>query len=457
MNGKRTAAVYGVLRLFEVRLLEVRLLQAPLFDAPLSGRLGIVVHVVDSVSAAQARRIALAAQGFGRQGFGRQRLGRQDSGEQDLGGQGRQVGTRQLNQLIRRLGVLQLDSVNVFERSHYLPVFARLGAYDRSILDTLTFGARSRYTEAWAHQAAIIPVESWPLWRWAMDERREPTNTWGRWAEAHAPMLDFLRTELAEKGPLPAGKIEHEANARTGPWWGWSEVKTGLECLFMFGEVVAAGRTRFERTYALAEHSLPSEIVDRIIPKRDATRELVRSGAEALGIGTVRDIADYWRLSQSVTKTALGELVDSGDVLPVRVEGWQQAYLHRDARIPRRIDHLALLSPFDPIVWERARALRMFDFHYRIEIYTPAAKRIFGYYTLPLLQDDAIVGRIDLKTDRQNSVLLVQSAWREAGASIDLDRVAMLLRDTAAWQGMDEISVVGRGDLSADLAGVLGA
>ncbi len=390
------------------------------------------------MSAAQARRIALAAQGFGRATQG-------------------PVGTRQLNGLIRRLGVLQLDSVNVFERSHYLPVFARLGAYDKTLLDTLTFGRRSNYTEAWAHQAAIIPVESWPLWRWAMDARREPTSGWGRWAEANGPMLDFLRAELAEKGPLPAGRIEHDANVRKGPWWGWSDVKTGLECLFMFGEVVTAGRTRFERTYALAEQRLPAEIIGRSIPKHDAVRELVRSGAEALGIGTVRDIADYWRLPQALTKVALAELVELGDLRPVSVDGWgAPAFLHRDARIPRRISHTALLSPFDPIVWERSRALRMFDFHYRIEIYTPAPKRVYGYYTLPLLVDDALVGRIDLKTDRQNCVLLVQSAWREAGAAVDLDRVAALLRETAAWQGMERIEVVGRGDLSADLAGALG-
>lgn len=393
--------------------------------------------VIGTVSAPQARRIALAAQGFGR-------------------GAVPSVGTRQLNLLIQRLRVLQLDSVNVFERSHYLPVFARLGAYDKSLLDTLTLGRRSNYTEAWAHQAAIIPVESWPLWRWAMDERRQPASNWGRWAEANAPMLDFLRAELAEKGPLPAGSIEHDANVRTGPWWGWSDVKTGLECLFMFGEVVTAGRTRFERTYALAEQRLPAEILGRVILKRDAVRELVRSAAEALGIGTVRDIADYWRLPQADTRAALSDLIDSGDVVPASVEGWgMPAFLHRDARIPRRIDHLALLSPFDPIVWERGRAERMFHFHYRIEIYTPAIKRVFGYYTLPLLQDDALVGRIDLKSDRQNSVLLVQSAWREAGARVDLDRVAALLRETAAWQGMERISVVGRGDLSADIAGAL--
>ena len=397
-------------------------------------------NMVDTVSAGQARRIALAAQGFGRTA--------------SAGSTG--TGTRQLNLLIQKLGVLQLDSVNVFERSHYLPVFARLGGYDKALLDRLTFGPRSHYTEAWAHQAAIIPVQSWPLWRWAMDARRTPTSNWGRWANANGPMLEFLRSELAAKGPLAAGKIEHDATVRKGPWWGWSDVKTGLECLFMTGEVVTAGRTRFERIYALAEHQLPAEIIDRSIPKHDAVRELVRSGAQALGIGTVRDIADYWRLPQALTKAALAELVDSGDLTPVAVEGWGATYLHRDARVPRRIEHSALLSPFDPIVWERARALRMFGFHYRIEIYTPASKRIFGYYTLPLLMDDAIVGRIDLKTDRQNGVLLVQSAWREAGAIIDLERVAALLRDTAHWQGMERIIVVGPGDLSAELAGALG-
>ncbi|MGL4340214.1 MAG: winged helix-turn-helix domain-containing protein [Rhodoglobus sp.] len=420
--------------------------------------------MTESVSAAQARRIALAAQGFGRPHA--------------------QVGTRQLNQVIRRLGVLQLDSVNVFERSHYLPVFARLGPYDKSLLDQLTFSRRSGYTEAWAHQAAIIPVESWPLWRWAMDARRQPTSHWGRWAEAHAPMLNFLRSELATAGPLTARSVEHESNVRTGPWWGWSDVKTGLECLFMFGEVVTAGRVRFERVYALAEQRLPAEIINRTIPKHDAVRELVRRGAQALGIGTVRDIADYWRLPQATTRVAINELVDSGDLVPVTVGtprtagsgtahtrtstkssggpspsrdgAWGiAAFLHRDARIPRRIEHAALLSPFDPVVWERARALRMFDFHYRIEIYTPASQRIFGYYSLPLLIDEAIVGRIDLKTDRQSRTLLVQSAWRQPGAFIDLERVTALLRDTATWQGMEGIKVMGRGDLSPELSAAL--
>ncbi len=388
------------------------------------------------LSAAQARRIALASQGFGTPAPA--------------------VGTRQLNATLRRLAALQLDSVNAFERSHYLPIFARLGPYDKTALDRLTFGNRSDYTESWAHQAAIIPVESWPLWRWAMRERRAITNTWGEWAAEHGDMLDFLRAELREKGPLTAREVEHDANVRRGPWWGWSDVKTGLETLFMFGEVVTAGRERFERRYDLAERRLAASVLGRDIAKPDAVRELVRVATQALGVGTVRDIADYFRLMQDVTKTALTELVESGDIVPVTVEGWgRQAFLHRDARVPRRIEATALLSPFDPIVWERERALRMFGFHYRIEIYTPAHKRTFGYYTMPLLIDEALVGRIDLKSDRQARVLRVQSAWREPGHAVDLERTAELLRRTAAWQGMEEIEVVDRGDLAGELKLVL--
>jgi uncharacterized protein YcaQ len=389
------------------------------------------------LSAAQARRIALCAQGFG--------------------GPASTAGTRQLNATLRRLAALQLDSVNVFERSHYLPIFARLGAYDKAALDRLTFGNRSDYTEAWAHQAAIIPVESWPLWRWAMQERRAITNNWGEWAAEHGDMLDFLRAELRDKGPLTARQVEHDANVRRGPWWGWSDVKTGLETLFMFGEVVTAGRERFERRYDLAERRLPASVLSRDIPKRDAVRELVRVATRALGVGTLRDIADYFRLMQDVTKTALNELVESGEVVPVTVEGWgRPAFMHRDTRVPRHIETTALLSPFDPIVWERERALRMFDFHYRIEIYTPAPKRVYGYYTMPLLIDEALVGRIDLKSDRQARVLRVQSAWREPGHEVDLDRTAQLLERTAAWQGMDAIEVADRGDLAGELKLALG-
>lgn len=393
--------------------------------------------MVDSVSPAQARRIALSAQAIGRPRA--------------------TVGTRQLNLLVERLKLLQLDSVNVFERSHYLPVFARLGSYDKALLDRLTFASPQKYIEYWAHEAAVIPMSDWPLWRWKMDAlaARDPAKS--EWARDNTAMLDWLRAELAERGPVTAGQIEHDSNKRVGPWWGWSDVKHGLEYLFRWGEVVTAGRRRFERTYALAEQVVPAELLALTVSREDAQRQLVERASAALGIGTASDLADYFRLRADAVRPAINDLVDAGTLLPVTVPGWKQkAWMHRDARIPRRITTTAVLSPFDPVVWDRARALRMFGFHYRIEIYTPAPKRQFGYYTLPLLQDDAIVGRIDLKTDRQARVLRVQSAWREHGGSIDIDRVVELLRETAEWQSMESISVADWGDLAPSLAGALG-
>lgn len=350
-----------------------------------------------------------------------------------------------------------MDSVNVFERSHYLPGFARLGAYDKSALDRLTFDRRSAYTEYWAHQAAIIPIQQLPLWHWAMERWRSKATDYGRWGAEHTEMLEFLRAELREKGPLTAGAVEHDANVRRGPWWGWSDVKTGLETLFMWGEVAISGRTNFERTYDLAERLIPAEVLSRDIPKQDAVRELVSMAARALGVGTLADIADYFRLLQAPVKTAIAELVEAGELLPVAVEGWDaRAWLHRDARLPRRVEATALLSPFDPVVWNRKRAKRMFGFDYRIELYTPAPQRVFGYYTLPVLIDDRLVGRIDLKTDRQEGVLRVQSAWEELGETADVERIVKLLRGTAAWQGMDRIEVAAWGNLADRLRAGLG-
>ncbi|WP_150308206.1 winged helix-turn-helix domain-containing protein [Planctomonas psychrotolerans] len=402
--------------------------------------------MVQNIPPALARRVALAAQGFGRP-------------------RPVTVGGRAFSALFDRIHLLQLDSVNVFERSHYLPVLARLGAYDRAALDRLMFRPNSGYIEYWAHEAAVLPVDDWPLFRWRMaDRRRRYTDAPGGWVQANGPMLDWLRAELAENGPLPASRIEHDSNRRSGSWWGWSDVKRGLEMLFGWGEVVSAGRTRFERSYGLAEHVLPPHVFDREIPRDDAIRELVRRSVAAHGIGTLSDFADYYRLPSAATKAAIRDLEDAGEVLPVRVAGWdrngvpERAWLHRDARRPRRMDAAALLSPFDPVVWRRERAERMFDFHYRIEIYTPQPKRVFGYYVLPVLLDDRIVGRIDLKSDRQAGVLRVQSAWTEesvAPGSV-ADRVAVLVREAAAWQGLDDVAVVDRGTLAAELARALG-
>lgn len=404
-----------------------------------SVRGGIVVSMVDTVSAASARRIALAAQGFARP-------------------RPATVGVRQLNALIERVGLLQLDSVNVFERSHYMPVFARLGHYDKASLDALTFARRGRYVEYWAHEAAVIPVGTWPLLRWRMEEyRQRHAADLDAWAHSNRAMIDWLKAELAEKGPMPASAIEHDANKRSGPWWGWSDVKTGLEVLFRWGELVSAGRTRFERSYALPEQVLPDAVIHSHIPRDDAQRQLVRHAAEAHGIGTAGDFADYFRMGRADTLAAVQSLAEQGVLLPVTVPGWkQQAWLHRDAQKPRRIETGALLSPFDPVVWDRKRAERLFDFHYRIEIYTPAPKRVYGYYSLPILVDDSVVGRIDLKNDRQAGVLRVQSAWHEAGVGPEIaERVAPLVRSAAAWQGLDDITVSDWGTLAGPLAAEL--
>lgn len=404
--------------------------------------------VVEKVSPALARRIALAAQGFGRP-------------------HPASVGTRQLNGVIDRLNLLQIDSVNVFERSHYLPLFARLGAYDKALLDRLTFAAKAPYTEYWAHEAAFVRREDWPLFRWRMEAKRAQYGTKpDGWYQSNASTVQWLRSELAARGPLVAGEIEHDANKRTGPWWGWSDVKHALEYLFLFGEVAIAGRTRFQRRYALAEDVLPPDVLERTVTTQDAVRELIRRSAVAHGIGTAADLGDYYRIKRAPADAAIRELEDAGELVPVTVAGWERGgkpekvWLHRDARLPRRVEATALLSPFDPVVWFRDRALRMFDFHYRIEIYTPPEKRVFGYYTLPILLDDRVVGRIDLKSDRQARVLRVQSAWSEPGAPAEtVERLVPLLRSTASWQGLDTVEVASphRGDLAPLLAAALAA
>ncbi|MDR6971110.1 DNA glycosylase AlkZ-like family protein [Leifsonia shinshuensis] len=401
--------------------------------------------MVEQISPALARRIALAAQGFGRP-------------HPDA------VGARQLNGLMDRLRLLQIDSVNVFERSHYLPAFARLGAYDRGLLDRLTFDARGPYTEYWPHEAAFMRTEDWPLFAWRMREYRERYGGPGSWYEVNQSTVEWLRGELAANGPLVAGDIEHDANYRTGPWWGWSEVKRALERMFLFGEVAIAGRTRFQRRYGLAADVLPASVLEPTVSDEDAIRELLGRAAVAHGIGTARDFADYYRIKGPRVGVALQELEDAGELVPVEVAGWEsagrplRAWMHRDARKPRRVEAAALLSPFDPVVWYRDRALRVFGFHYRIEIYTPAPQRVYGYYSLPILIDDALVGRIDLKSDRQAGVLRVQSAWTEPEMpAVPLDRLLPLLAETAAWQGLDRVEVAegARGDLAPILAAAL--
>ncbi|UTT62924.1 winged helix-turn-helix domain-containing protein [Microcella humidisoli] len=383
------------------------------------------------LTAAQARRLALAAQGFDR-------------------AHPAAVGTRQLASAIDRLQVLQLDSVTVFARSHYLPLFARLGAYDPADLDALIFARRGRYTEYWAHEAAIIRRDDWPLWHWKREALRERFTLKSAWVRENTAMLDWLLLELAAKGPMTVSDVEHDATERRGPWWGWSDVKEGLEYLFAFGDVVSGGRRGFSRVYALPHQVGLAELHAVEVPRVEAQRELVLRSVRALGVGTVGDIADYHRLKIAPTQDALRALLAAGEIEQVEVEGWTTgagrplpAFIMPGARIPRRIEATALLSPFDPVVWSRDRALRMFGFPYRIEIYTPAPKRQYGYYSLPVLVDDRLLGRIDLKSDRQAGVLRVQSAWVEPGGSpAELAaRVAPVLRRASAWQGLGEVVV----------------
>ncbi len=395
---------------------------------------------------ADARRVALAAQGFARP--------RPET-----------VGTRQIAATLQRMRILQIDSVNVFSRSHYMPLFARLGAYDTALLDRLAFSRRPKWVESWAHVASLVSVDDWPLLQFRRDDLRAKYGH-DAWAQANEPLLQWLRDELADRGPLRPAEIDHDARSGSrGPWWGWDDVKNGLERLWLFGEVAIAGRRGFERRYALASQVLPASALETTVPRAEAIAELVRRASVAYGVATAADLADYWRIrDRPAVMAGIHRLVDTGELIPVEIEGWQaagrpaKAWLHRDAARPRKVDAAALLTPFDPVVWFRDRAERLFDFDYRIEIYTPAPQRRFGYYSLPLLVGDDVVGRADLKADRASSALRVQSAWWEPGAPTDAaDRVATELLAAARWQGLERVTVSRWGDAAEDLAGALRA
>ncbi len=400
------------------------------------------------LTAAGARRIALAAQGFDRP---------------------RPVtppGPRRMVELIRRLGVLQLDSVNVFLRAHYMPLFSRLGPYDRDRLDRIAGHVSGRIdrrlVEYWAHEASLIPLELHPLFRWRMSDVQR--QAWGSIARVvrERPELVAETLELvAEQGPIRArdtGAVRPPP--RPGHMWNWHEGKVALEYLFFTGQVAAARRINFERLYDLTDRVLPRHIRAQPTPAAaDAQRELVRVAAAALGVATEPDLGDYFRLPRAASKARVAELTQAGELIPVQVEGWEAtAYLWPAARRPRRVHARALLSPFDPLIWFRPRTERLFGFRYRIEIYTPAAKRIHGYYVLPFLLGDRLVARVDLKADRAAGALRVQSAHGEKG--IDPPEVtaelAAELRLVAGWLGLETVAVAGRGDLAGELAAAIG-
>jgi uncharacterized protein len=390
-----------------------------------------------TLSAGQARRIALAAQGFGEP----RPAGRVD--------------TRHVRRALDRIGLLQIDSVNVLSRSHYLPVFARLGPYPRGLLDRMSWGPRAELFEYWGHAASLIPLRLQPALRWRMERNRTLDDPWWRPLKARPELVDDVRALVAAKGPIGAGVTGEARPNRPGQMWNWSDGKVALEWLFVVGEVAVAGRPHFERLYDLTERVLPAQVLAAPTPPvEDAQRELVRVAARSLGVATRADLGDYFRLRAHDSTKRVAELVEAGDLVPVTVEGWKdQAYLWAEARVPRRVTARALLSPFDSLVWERDRTERIFGFRYRIEIYVPAAKRQFGYYVLPFLLGDRLVGRVDLKSDRAAGVLRVRAAWSEDPAPSPevAEELAAELGLMAGWLGLGGVTVEPRGELAPAL------
>jgi uncharacterized protein YcaQ len=364
--------------------------------------------------------------------------------------------------VLARLGVVQLDSVNVFCRTHYLPLFSRLGPYPREVLDRLaahtTGPVRRELFEYWAHEASLVPIALQPLLRWRME--RAHLDAWGgirRLYQDNPELITKIEALVAEQGPIRAGQTGLVRPDRVpGQMWNWHDGKTALEYLFWAGRITAARRVNFERHYDLLERVLPGEILAAPTPSvEDAQRELVRIAARAHGVATEPDLGDYFRLPRAESKARVAELVAIGELIPVTVDGWRTpAYLWPDARLPRWVRARALLSPFDSLIWFRQRTERLFGFRYRIEIYTPAAKRLHGYYVLPFLLGDSLVARVDLKSDRKADVLRVQGAYGEDGADpAEVAReLAVELASAAEWLGLSGVEVVPRGDLAGELA-----
>ena len=389
---------------------------------------------MDRLSIDEARRMALAAQGF---------TEKRPSGK---------VGRGHLQKVVDRLGVIQLDSVNVAVRSHYMPFFSRLGAYPIAELDTLAWATHHLF-EYWGHQASLLPVEQHPLHRWKMAQHRHDRQS--RWLTAleqkHPGYVDAVLEEVRERGPLAAGELT-DPGKKTGPWWGYSKGKQTLEYLFWTGQVTANRRASFERVYDVPERAIPADVLAAPTPgEQEARKALLEISAQALAVGTIGDLTNYFMLNIPKSRSAIDELVEEGVLVRVAVDGWKQTtYRHRDARLPRKVEATALLTPFDNLVWRRERDEQLFDFHYRIEIYTPAPKRVYGYYVLPFLHGDRIVARVDVKADRKAKTLVVPGAFAEPG--VDLGEVAEALAGEltlmARWLSLDRVTVGRKGDLS---------
>jgi len=393
---------------------------------------------VATISLARARRIALAAQGF---------TDKRPSGAANV---------RHFRRVMERMTVLQLDSVNVICRSHFLPVLARLGPYDRDKLDHYLYHS-GEHVEFLSHEASITSQELHPLLRHRADR---PLKFVARLQAEQPGYLEAVRDEVAEHGPLSVKELS-DPGQRTGPWWGMSKGKLALEGLYYSGRLAIHERNKaFVTAYDLPERVLRPDVLARPTPELDAARkEMLVLGARSHGIGTDADLADYFRLKVTVARPLLAQLVDEGRLEQVQVTGWDEpAYLHPEARQPRSVRAKALLSPFDPVVWYRPRGERLWDFFYRIEIYVPEPKRVYGYYVLPFLLDEELVGRVDLKADRKAGVLRVRGSYTQDGA--DPIRVAReltgSLAEMASWLGLDDIAVEPRGDLAPELSAAVG-
>jgi len=383
------------------------------------------------LSLKQARRVALAAQAFN----------------------GRQAPTTikssHVTQLIERLGVLQIDSVNALVRSHYLPLYSRLGNYPQKLLDQAAWsqGRQRKLFEYWGHEASLLPVELYPLMRWRMQRASQGEGIYQQLAkfgrEEQATIARVLQA-VRDQGPLGAGSLSTRQE-RAGPWWDWSAEKHALEWLFAAGEVTVSGRRGFERLYDLPERVLPSSILNHPpISEADAQRGLLLRAITALGVGTEKDIRDYFRQDPVPAKAGLAELLEEGTIEPVQVQGWKQpAYMLPGLKVPRKITASALLSPFDSLIWERARTERLFDFHYRLEIYTPAHKRVYGYYVLPFLHHERIAARIDLRAERAAGRLAVHAVHEEEPGLDEegMHTLAANLRQLADWLGLPNVLI----------------
>ncbi len=389
-----------------------------------------------SLSARQARRMALTAQGLAKPR------------------PAAATGKARFQSLVGRLGVLQIDSVNVLVRTHYLPAFSRLGAYRRDLLETEAWGRRPSLFEYWGHEASLLPVELQPLFRWRM-ERARRGETWSGLAKYAAERADDIAgvlRRIEREGPLTGGDFAE--GPRKAGWWNWSDGKRALEWLFWAGLITTRTRRGFERVYDLTERVLPDRIVKLATPSEaEAHRRLLVVAAKAMGVATEGDLRDYFRMRPADTPPRLAELVEAGELVRAQVEGWRQgAYVHRDAGWSRPRAR-TLLSPFDNLIWRRERTERLFGLRFRLEIYTPAHRREHGYYVLPFLMGDKLVARLDLKADRKGSRLLVQAAHLEPGAdpSVTAGALASELAAMAGWLALTDVHVQRKGDLAAAL------